>query len=874
MKIIELTFRENPAEFTAAYIKESGFNPFETLLVSPTERFKSYFASYLLDVLKTKDIISPKLITMERLIQSILASKGVQTANDAQRFTMFSNVCKNVKEIEEIFPKKTFENFLSFKNTALRLLKVFDELNGMEIDITHINENYERFDFYHLYGRHFKVFQSIYRSYRDIQKELEIYDSSFLIQNVAEEDIEAFFSDYKNIILVSPLSLTNFEKRIYDTVNEKLTVVYQDTDEYDFSKILTFKNKHERKATEEQACIKFFTASSRMDEVMIALSIIRREIEAGTRPDDILVLNIDSNFCEMLYKSLESIGIASNYSEGIMIKETSLFIFLNQVVEFFKSDFDSAIFLEILRNDFFVEIEHSKDNVGNYKNLRNEIIRKRVFKLQSLKSKYIQKDQKRKSAFSLLYGIYESKNFEELHKNLKALFSYFERKKTYDFYATRDIVLNSVLELSDCTLDVKERPFEILLQYIKSKRYPLLGSYSQSLQILGLLETRGIAFKVVIVPTFNEGFFPKQSIDDLFLNSEMRLKLGLSTLLDRESLEFYYLKRVIDVAYRAYFIKITDKAADFDVESRFSYLIKGSEDYPDSHILPVPFSGKAVPFHERSKLALHKTERFSRLDIERLKVCETQYYIAKVLQIKDEFKLRTEIEMDLLGQKVHELFKQFYKDMDFEILPSFSIFEKRFDELFQSYLYEGLFYTNEEVLLKKILKTNLKEALRGDWMRFQKGYRVCKEHLEKEFSAGIERGEKRYELYGRIDRIDRTPEGGFLILDYKAGRVPEARDHFEEAGFKKIQLGFYGLLFHKSYPDASIEGLAYFDLNKKRDFDVIVSSCDIEHYLGGFESYIFDFLDSFNAKSTLSLTDDYDNCKYCPYYNICRIYEE
>jgi len=177
------------------------------------------------------------------------------------------------------------------------------------------------------------------------------------------------------------------------------------------------------------------------------------------------------------------------------------------------------------------------------------------------------------------------------------------------------------------------------------------------------------------------------------------------------------------------------------------------------------------------------------------------------------------------------------------------------------------------VVLKRLLQYNLEQVIERDQERFQKGFRVCSKYIEREFQVKIGEG-KKYTLRGRIDRIDRTPEGKYMIIDYKTGSIPEKADHFPEKGFAEVQLGFYGLLFKKAYYQEKIDSLCYYDLTGTNDLVTIIDNEEIDTYLVDFETYLLEYLGELNQKSELSLTENYKNCDYCSYHSICRVYEK
>ncbi len=316
------------------------------------------------------------------------------------------------------------------------------------------------------------------------------------------------------------------------------------------------------------------------------------------------------------------------------------------------------------------------------------------------------------------------------------------------------------------------------------------------------------------------------------------------------------------------------------MKSRFYYHladeINGDAGCRVPFLLPVRTDFHRVKWHEAVCPNLDSPVfEFSRLDLDRIKKCETSYYIARILGIGEEEILTREIEMRLVGLKVHAIFRELYRDLDLKKgTRDIQIYQRKLSEIFDKQFKDGTFYTKEELLLKTILKNNLIQALKRDFSRFYDGYRVCGEYMEREFTAVIGTGINRYTLKGRIDRIDRSPSGGYIIIDYKTGKLPKKASHFEANEFSEVQLGFYGLLFKKNYPDFRIDALGYFDLMDKKDFETVIGFDDMESYLTGFEDHLLNFFESFNRKESLSLTENYENCRYCPYFNICRVLEE
>lgn len=933
MKRIFVSFHENPAAVAALYLHENGKDPLRTLVVSPTQRFKSYLASELLRITGADAMLSPRIETSAQLIQLCAAYTGLDTAGDIKRLSMLYTAFHRTAEIDTLFPGDTFKSFRQFRHAARMVSGVFDELAGEGFFLagddadpewygvprapersspgavsetgekipgveTGANEDRRRLiekavleDSRH--RPHLEILRNLYEQYTDVQKETGIFDMGFLLGQAGGEAIEAVFRGYDEIVLVSPLSLTAFEERMHREISDRLTVICQDTRDYDFSRIIAFREGAGTSELDDseagpssnktaihgahRARLQFFETSSRINEVMLCCTIIKRELDSGIPEERIAVINIDSPVCEMLRSALGALGIGVNMTRGVSVKKSPLFQFFQLTRDFFYSGMDTSLLLQLVGNEFFIELSGLSVDRNR---LKRDIVKNRLFRLRSLECDLIKQYPQALSTLKNLLTLYRSRGFGELYDRLADLFGGFGEKKTYDYYAVRDVLFESACELADLSAGFAESPFDIFVQHAGSKKYSLLGSFESGVQVLGLLESRGICFDTVIIPGFNEGIFPVRGQSDIFLNRGMRERLGIPTFLDREELQLYYLMRIVDASKRTFIVSVDDPSGENGVQSRFAVILRDMCDVvepenaeAEEYLLPVcqreTIRKKAITMPRMSE----RVRAFSRLDAQRIKLCETQYYIARVLGIDSEEEIQKEIDLSLIGRKVHRMFYDLYGSFDFSRgVPRRDTLKKRLKSLFEDAFREGCFFTAEETLMKKILWNNLIKCIEHDVRRFNDGYRVLTEYGERELQAEI--GDGMYTIGGRIDRIDLSPSMKYVIMDYKTGVLPRRTDHLAGSNYRQIQLGFYGLLFSKLHPDAEIEGIGYFDINSKNGYVEVLTSGEIEEYLDEFERYLIYLFDAFNSRDRLSLANDIGNCAYCPFYILCRVYEQ
>jgi RecB family exonuclease len=879
VKIERIGFQTDPARYTAGLIVEGSIDPVTALVVSPTQRFKTYLASALLRVGGAKSTLSPRIVTNSDLMMELLAYTGKPLANAMEKLTLLFRACEETEELSEIYPRDFLNNYGTFVKVGGRLLRSFEELAREEIELAdHLEEVSKKTP--HL-KKQMQALNNLWNCYRDKQDEAGAYDASFLLGSIGPAEVLQFFHHFSHVFLISPLSLTRFEQRLFSCIEKRLTVIYQDAGDYDFSRILTFRRDGVQvgeQSTEQAAArsLRFYKASSRMEQVLLMVSLIKERMQRGADLKNIAVINSDAQTATMLFDMLTVLGIEANYTEGLQVALSPLYQFILLVSEVFKYGLDSDSILELLHNAFFIEItgdENREDWRLRVEDLRGEVLRKRIFSFSSLKHPDLQRLGEMREALAILQELHKSKDFSELYSRLEELFFRLSGRKTYDYYVVKDAILDRALELHDLQLPLNERPLDMLLQSLNGERYALQGVYARGVQILGLLESRAIGFETVIVPTFNEGCFPKARENDILLPSDIRGMLDLPTLLDREELGFYYLKRVVDSAQDVSFITLRDSRGEIDVMSRYAYLFGGSGDATEQTVRALPVWNTSAPAERYSgdnASMSSSSNRFSRMDVVRLKGCETQYYIASKLGIYEYEELQRQIEPSLVGQQVHRVFTDLYRDVNYDKHDTDQL-ENKLKTLIDKHFREGLFFSREEELVKKMLGEKLLAALRQDLLRFQEGYRVCPDFIEKTLEAELSRG--RYSIWGRIDRVDKAPDGSYSLIDYKTGYIPKDRAHFEEEAYGEVQLGFYGLLLKHALPGARIESLSYFDVGGDGRLKSVVHDDEVSDYLEGFETHLVEFLDRFNEKQELSLAADLETCTFCPYDVICRINE-
>ncbi|MGD9505465.1 MAG: PD-(D/E)XK nuclease family protein [Syntrophobacteraceae bacterium] len=167
----------------------------------------------------------------------------------------------------------------------------------------------------------------------------------------------------------------------------------------------------------------------------------------------------------------------------------------------------------------------------------------------------------------------------------------------------------------------------------------------------------------------------------------------------------------------------------------------------------------------------------------------------------------------------------------------------------------------------------LRKWLREEWGRMQEGWKwvAC----ERSFS-GLKPDGSEISVTGRLDRLDRHPEEGWVCWDYKTGKPPEPKGIFED--FSKPQLPAYLLAIRKGLApdvdaDGELLGAGYIVLRSVRDFrraqHIDLAAGDLDRLLKEWESVLGAALRDLGARRISPRWAKGDACDPCPYASLC-----
>jgi hypothetical protein len=444
---------------------------------------------------------------------------------------------------------------------------------------------------------------------------------------------------------------------------------------------------------------------------------------------------------------------------------------------------------------------------------------------------------------------------------------------------------------------------------------PFVGEPLDGLQVMGVLETRGLDFRNVIISSFNEGVFPGKSFANSLIPYQLRKGFELPTYEHSDAVSSYNFYRLLHHADSIFFISDTRSENGSTGEvSRYYYQLK----YYYHLDIEVKMTSADVVFNSPGDLNVKKDARI----LELLKAYTTQNQFSKALsasaintyincplqfclsyletiQTRDEI-IET-IESDTFGNILHAVMAELYTPFTSQLVTDENIkdlltnepyIERLISQAFGHYYFKKPKGTIVELegnhlLIATILKKYIKGILNRD-----------RDHApfvyiggEKQVRSSIATKFGKVNLKGYIDRIDQK-EDKIRILDYKTGSGNLSFNDWDSMFEHNItaskrpkhilQTLLYGYLYKDETNQTIITpGLFYTKQVFKEPFStelIFKSKPNENNTIHNYYDYENEFLprliscieEMMNPDIPFFQTHVKDNCTYCDFKTICK----
>ena len=474
--------------------------------------------------------------------------------------------------------------------------------------------------------------------------------------------------------------------------------------------------------------------------------------------------------------------------------------------------------------------------------------------------------------------------------------------------------LESIVRSNDVVFS-SDTYLRILDRMLRMQSVPFAGEPLTGIQIMGILETRALDFRNLIILSVNEGILPSvSSPSSSFIPFSLREAFGLPSVNHQESIYAYHFFRLLQRAGNVTFIYNSNpeglksgEMSRFLIQMNYNPLLK-----PEivNLKLEIKSHGNISPVVERRKEHLEqlcsyyldpgREHLLSPSAINTWLNCRMKFYYRYVNQLREPSEIKTDIDPAMLGNILHEIMRSLYSDYEGKVLTKENIESILKGRVELSRIIEANVIkkygrsddhspNGNEIIVGDVLLNYLTRILNNDIslaplmiISLEKSY-----SFTLNFSAGV----KTFNLLigGVVDRID-IVNNTVRIVDYKTGTVAESlnsiSDLFEDDRKKDADGWLQTLLYCEAFIGKStvekIRPSIYKikKINADPDSDRLRiktgnrQEISVEDYSDLRETFIAGLKETvsriFSEDEPFIMTDDRaGKCRYCVYKSLC-----
>ena len=458
----------------------------------------------------------------------------------------------------------------------------------------------------------------------------------------------------------------------------------------------------------------------------------------------------------------------------------------------------------------------------------------------------------------------------------------------------------------------------LLCRLLATSNIPFHGEPAIGMQVMGVLETRNLDFRNLIMLSLNEGQLPKAGGDSSFIPYNLRKAFGMTTIEHKNAVYAYYFYRLIQRAENVTLLYNTaSEGLNRGEMSRFmlQFLVESphtiSREYLEAG--QSPQSGREISvektpeiitrMYERYDVNRHPRSLFSPSALNTYLDCRLKFYYRYVAGLKAPDEVSAEIDSALFGTIFHRAAELVYKDLtangkeirkdDLEQVLSNDIKLQNYvdtafkEEFFHVALTEKPEFNGTQLINAKVITSYLRQLLRND-LQYAPFFM---EGMEKKVTEIIEietpQGKLALNIGGTIDRID-SKDDTLRIVDYKTGGSPKTPENIKQLFTPAdgrpnyiFQTFLYASIMCRKQSLKVAPSLLYIHRAASETYSPVIEMGEARQPkipVNNFAFYEDEFRERlqtllqeiYNPEEAFTQTEDTKKCEFCDFRELCR----
>lgn len=469
-------------------------------------------------------------------------------------------------------------------------------------------------------------------------------------------------------------------------------------------------------------------------------------------------------------------------------------------------------------------------------------------------------------------------------------------------------------------LTVQSETFRrLLVKVLSTTNIPFHGEPAIGMQVMGVLETRNLDFRHLVLLSVNEGQLPKSGGDSSFIPYNLRKAFGMTTIEHKIAVYAYYFYRLLQRAERITLMYNTSSDGLNRGEwSRFmlQFLIEWphpiTRQFLEAGQSPQgtsPITVEKTPDVMRRMQSLFDVRanpkaKFSPSALNYYLDCPLKFYYRYVAGLSAPDEVSAEIDSATFGSIFHYAAEHIYKDLtthgkviNKEALETLlrnevklqdyvdTAFKKLFFNVPQN---EKPEYNGVQLINSAVIARYLKQLLQNDLRYAPFTFIASEMEVDEPIDIQTPKGVIKSRIGGIIDRMD-SKDGTLRIVDYKTGGDADTPPHVESLFIpdKKrsnyvFQTFLYAAIMCRKQPTMKIApALLYIHRAATETYSPVIQMGesrkpkeaveDFSKYEKEYRERLQRLLEEiFNPEKSFTQTEIIEKCTYCDFKALCK----
>lgn len=469
-------------------------------------------------------------------------------------------------------------------------------------------------------------------------------------------------------------------------------------------------------------------------------------------------------------------------------------------------------------------------------------------------------------------------------------------------------------------LTVQSETFRrLLVKVLSATNIPFHGEPAIGMQVMGVLETRNLDFRHLVLLSVNEGQLPKSGGDSSFIPYNLRKAFGMTTIEHKIAVYAYYFYRLLQRAERITLMYNTSSDGLNRGEwSRFMLQFLIEWPHPITRqFLEVgqspqgtsPITVEKTPDVMRRMQSLFDVRanpkaKFSPSALNYYLDCPLKFYYRYVAGLSAPDEVSAEIDSATFGSIFHYAAEHIYKDLtthgkviNKEALETLlrnevklqdyvdTAFKKLFFNVPQN---EKPEYNGIQLINSAVIARYLKQLLQNDLRYAPFTFIASEMEVDEPIDIQTPKGVIKSRIGGIIDRMD-SKDGTLRIVDYKTGGDADTPPHVESLFIpdKKrsnyvFQTFLYAAIMCRKQPTMKIApALLYIHRAATETYSPVIQMGeprkpkeaveDFSKYEKEYRERLQGLLEEiFNPEKSFTQTEIIEKCTYCDFKALCK----